>query len=78
MFNLDDILKGYTSEQYTEASVNTLINYLAEKGLIDINDYIDYHAVNSSKTLEHIVERDNAKAKEAYEKYKQEKGYPNV
>lgn len=76
MFGLDieDIMKGYTNEQYSEALVNTLINYLSEKGIIDINDYIDYYTKNNTKILEKIIERDRAISKEAYEKYKKEKG----
>ena len=72
MFGLDigDVMKGYTNEQYSEALVSTLINYLSEKGIIDINDYFDYYSKNNPKILEKIIERDRAKAKEAYEKYK--------
>ena len=76
MFGLDigDVLKGYTNEQYSEALVSTLINYLSEKGIIDINDYFDYYSKNNPKILEKIIERDRAISKKTYEKYKKEKG----
>ena len=76
MFGLDigDIMKGYTKEQYSEALVSTLINYLSEKGIIDINDYFDYYSKNNLKILEKIIERDKDISKKTYEKYKKEKG----
>ena len=76
MFGLDigDVMKGYTNEQYSEALVSTLINYLSEKGIIDINDYFDYYSKNNPKILEKIIERDRVISKETYEKYKKEKG----
>lgn len=74
MFGLDigDVMKGYTNEQYSEALVSTLINYLSEKGIIDINDYFDYYSKNNPKILEKIIERDRVISKETYEKYKKE------
>lgn len=70
MFNFDDILRGYSSEQYAEAMVCVIANFLKEKGLIDMNEYHEYYAKSFNEVLNMIVERDRKISKEKYEKIK--------
>ena len=70
MFNFDDILRGYSSEQYAEAMVCVMANFLKEKGLIEMNEYHEYYAKNFNEGLNMIVERDRKINKEKLEKLK--------
>lgn len=68
MFNIDDILKGYSSEQYSEAILYLIVNFLKEKGMIDMKEFMEYHKNNLNNILEQIVERDRKIAKEKIDK----------
>ena len=67
-FNLDDILKGYSSEQYGEALLYLIANFLKEKGLIDMQEFQEYHKNNLNNLLKQIVERDERLTKEKIDK----------
>ena len=72
MFDLGDILRGYSSEQYTEAMLYIMANFLKEKGLIDMKEFQEYHINNLNEVLNKIVERDKEAAKEKLEALKSE------
>ena len=71
MFDFDAILRGYSSEQYSEALMYIIVNFLKEKGLIDMQEFKEYHKNNLNNLLNQIVERDK---KEAEERIKDLKG----
>ena len=70
MLSFEDILRGYSQEQYSEALYHTLANYLAYKGIIDIKELGEFQQDNFSKVLEKIIERDREESKKKYEEYK--------
>lgn len=70
MFNFEDILRGYSSEQYTEAMIYIVANFLKEKGLIDMKEFQEYHKNNLAEALKQIIERDKEIAKEKIEALK--------
>lgn len=72
MFNFDEILKGYSSEQYTEAMIYIVANFLKEKGLIDMKEFQEYHRKNLNELLNKIVERDKKTIEEKAKKIKGE------
>lgn len=54
-FNLDDIFKGYSHEEYTETWVSILIDIIVEKGIIteeELKKYVDQD--NFKKRLKDI------------------------
>lgn len=65
MFDFDAILRGYSSEQYSEALMYIIVNFLKEKGILDIQEFKEYHKNNLNDLLNQIVERDK---KESYNK----------
>ena len=71
--DIDSIVRGYSSEQYTRALFQTFINYLASRGMIDTLDLSGFMEEHFSKQLEKIKEEDLAKSKQAYEKYLNER-----
>ena len=70
MFDLNDILKGYSSEQYTEAVVCVMANFLQKKDLIDIAEFNEFYTNNLNNILNKIIERDNKINKEKLEALK--------
>lgn len=74
MFDFDAILRGYSSKQYSEALMYIIVNFLKEKGIINIEEFKEYHKNNLNDLLNQIVERDR---KEAEERINQLKGEPN-
>ena len=68
--NFEEILRGYTSEQFAEALYNTLVNYLVFKNIIDMNDYIKFSEENANKILKLIIARDKEEDKKIIEKFK--------
>lgn len=64
---LDDVLRGYSVEQYSEAIVETLTQLLISKNLISTDETKEYFKNNFTKILESIVERDKAEAKKKFE-----------
>lgn len=71
MFNFDDILRGYSAEQYSESMIYLLVNFMKEKEMINIEEFKEYHKNNLNNILNQIVERDR---KEAEEKINELKG----
>lgn len=69
MFDIDEILRGYNDRQYAEATVTTLATFLVEKGMIDVNDYVQYREEQFQNILKQIVERD----KQVIEEWKKTK-----
>lgn len=49
---LEDVLRGYTSEQYAESLHNTLLNYLRDKGILNFQDYQNYINENFKEILQ--------------------------
>lgn len=74
MFDFDAILRGYSSEQYSEALIYIMANFLKEKGIINMQEFQEYHKNNLNELLNKIVERDK---KEAQEKINELKGDNN-
>lgn len=74
MFDFDAILKGYSSEQYGEALMYIIVNFLNEKGLINMQEFKEYHKNNLNELLNKIVDRDK---KEVEERINKLKGDPN-
>ena len=72
MFDFEEILRGYSNEQYTKTFVEIIIKFLGNKGIIDINEFQKYLSDNFDGTLNQIVEYDKQEAKEKIEKYKKE------
>ena len=68
MFDFDAILRGYSSEQYSEALMYILVNFLKEKGMIDIQEFKEYHLNNLNDMLNKIVDRDKEEARKSLEK----------
>lgn len=68
MFDVNDIFRGYSIEQYSEAIVETLTQLLISKNLITNDETKEYFKNNFSKILDCIVERDRAEAKKRLEK----------
>ena len=64
---LDDVLRGYSVEQYSEAIVETLTQLLISKNLISTDEAKEYFKNNFTKILESIVERDKVEAKKKFE-----------
>lgn len=54
--SLEEIARGYTSEEYSLALFNTLLNYLKINGIIDIDDYLKYHSDKFEEVLKMTVE----------------------
>jgi hypothetical protein len=68
MFDVNDIIRGYSIEQYSEAIVETLTQLLISKNLISSNEAKDYFKNNFEQILECIIERDKKEAKKRIEK----------
>ena len=66
--NFEEILRGYTSEQYAETLYNTLINYLVFENIIDIKDYIKFSEEHINEILGKIIARDKEESNKALEK----------
>lgn len=74
MFNLDDILRGYSNEQYNEAQCTAIMNFLNYKGIIDIKEYIEFYQENFTEILKGIIKRDKEERQKKREEFeKQEK-----
>lgn len=69
MFNIDDVLRGYSAEQYSAAIVETLIQFLIGKGLISNDEVRKYFESNFNQIFQQIIKRDREESKKAYEKY---------
>lgn len=72
MFDFDAILRGYSSEQYSEALMYIIVNFLKEKGLIEMEEFKEYHKNNLNDLLNKIVDRDKKEAKKQINKLKGE------
>jgi hypothetical protein len=70
---INDSLKGYSHEQYSEALYQLLINYLNIKGIIDIKDMIEFQKENFPIILKGIVDRDKKESEKRYQEYKDSK-----
>lgn len=68
MFDVNDIFRGYSIEQYSEAIVETLTQLLISKNLISSNEAKEYFKDNFKQILDCIIERDKKEAKKALEK----------
>lgn len=58
MFDVNDIFRGYSIEQYSEAIVETLIQLLIRKNLISSGEAKEYFKDNFTQILDCIIERD--------------------
>lgn len=72
MFNFEDILRGYSSEQYSEALVETLVQLLVSKDLISNGETKEYYKNNFNEILQLIIKRDREESKKKYEEYNAE------
>lgn len=70
MFNIDDILRGYSGEQYSKAIVETLTQFLISKNIITSDEVKEYFKDNFNNILNLIVERDREEVKRETEEYK--------
>ena len=68
--DFEELLRGYTSDQFAEALYNTLVNYLVFKNIIDINDYIKFSEEHANEVLKLIIDRDKEEDKKITEKWK--------
>lgn len=57
-----EILRGYTSEQFSEALFHLLVNFLISKEIIDKDEFQQFSDENFQKILENIVKTDREKA----------------
>ena len=67
MFDVNDIFRGYSIEQYSEAVVETLTQLLISKNLISSNEAKEYFKDNFKQILDCIIERDKKEAKKHLE-----------
>ena len=72
MFDLQNIIKGYSDEQYSEALTYIMANFLKEKGIINMQEFQEYHKSNINELLNEIVERDKKEAQEKINKLRGE------
>lgn len=79
MFNFEEMMRGYSDKQESEADIYTLINFLIFKGLIDGAEFTEYYDSNFQTMRDSIVERDrqevekkHKEAVKAIEKYEKE------
>lgn len=84
MFNFEEIMRGYSDKQESEADIYTLINFLIFKGLIDGAEFTEYYDSNFQTMRDSIVERDrqeverkHQEAVAAIEKHKKEHEKPH-
>lgn len=63
MFNLDDILKGYSAENYANAVVETLTQLLISKSIISADETKEYFKNNFNKILEQVIEEERKECK---------------
>ena len=63
----DEYLRGFTSEQYSLALFNTLLNYLQMKELIDIDEYKEFQSQHFELVLKSIIEYDEQEKKKKVE-----------
>ena len=68
MFDVNDIFRGSSIEQYSEAIVETLTQLLISKNLISSNEAKEYFKDNFKPILDCIIERDKKEAKKRIEK----------
>lgn len=67
-----DIMRGYSDQQWNEAGLFTLVNYLKEKDIIDFDDFSKFYEEHFNNILKLVVERDKNNEKEIVSKYKTE------
>lgn len=67
-----EILRGYTSEQFSEALFHLLVNFLISKGIIDSNELQEFSDENFTKILKSVIEADKEKALMSINKNKNE------
>ena len=72
MFDLQNIIKGYSDEQYSEALTYIMANFLKENGIINMQEFQEYHKSNINELLNEIVERDKKEAQEKINKLRGE------
>lgn len=63
----DEYFRGFTSEQYSLALFNTLLNYLQMKELIDIDEYKEFQSQHFELVLKSIIEYDEQEKKKKVE-----------
>lgn len=59
----EELSRGFTSEQYSLALFNVLLNYLSMKGVLDIPEYKEFQSEHFQDTLKSIVENDEEERK---------------
>lgn len=84
MFNFEEMMRGYSDKQESEADVYTLINFLIFKGLIDGAEFTEYYDNNFQTVRDSVVERDRQQVEKAHqeavkamEKYEKEHEKPH-
>jgi len=74
MFDFNNIFRGYSSEQYSEAIVETLIQFLINKDLITSDEVKEYYSSNCSEILQSIVKRDDEELDKRFRELRRENG----
>lgn len=74
MFGLDfeEIARGYSSEQYSEALFHLIINFLADVELIDKDRFQRFVDDNFNDILNNVIKRDKEASKKRLEDLKKE------
>lgn len=56
--DVEELLRGYSDEQYIRAIVTVLANYLCELNIIDMDDFIEYFKNNLKDVLIKTIQED--------------------
>lgn len=56
--DVEELLRGYSDEQYIRAIVTVLASYLCELNIIDMDDFIEYFKNNLKDVLIKIIQED--------------------
>lgn len=56
--DVEELLRGYSDEQYIRALVTVLASYLCELNIIDMDDFIEYYKNNLKDVLIKTIQED--------------------
>lgn len=56
--DVEELLRGYSDEQYIRAIVTVLAGYLCELNIIDMDDFIEYYKNNLKDVLIKTIQKD--------------------
>lgn len=56
--DVEELLRGYSDEQYIRAVVTVLAGYLCELNIIDMDDFIEYYKNNLKDVLIKTIQED--------------------